>query len=68
MCDVGFWNVEVGVDNGELGTVLERMVMKAELKEQTAQSPNVTRCVDGIVGPRVNLEKKPRNGKIQNIS
>ena len=41
------------VDDAELGRVLERMLVEAEHKQDTAERPHVHLCVDAIVAVQV---------------
>ncbi len=43
----------VAVNNGQLGGVFKRMLVKTEEKERTAQSPDIRGRVDGEVCPHV---------------
>lgn len=54
-------DVEVRVDDRQLGSVFEGVDVEAELEEEAAQRPNVTRRADGIVAPAVDLKETQKN-------
>ena len=51
---VGGWDLVICIKDTELGRILKRMHLKAELEEETAQGPDVCLFIDWLVAVEIN--------------